>query len=102
MPLPGPTTWSHWPLAGLAGGLDVASTRLRGQVTWAEEPLDPREVGAALGQGRGERVAERVGVGDEPAQRARVEAAAAHRDEERVRGAARQLRAGIAEVAAQP
>jgi len=44
-------------------------------------------------------VAETVRVGDEPAQRRGVEPLAASRDEERVLGAARQLRARLVEVA---
>ena len=65
----------------------------------AEQLLDRAQVGAALEQVRRERVAQPVRVGDEAAQRRGVEPAAARREEERVLGAARELRARLAQVA---
>ena len=64
----------------------------------AEQLLDHAQVGAALEQVRGERVAELVRVRREPAQRARVEPAAAGGEEDGVLGALRQLRPAVAEV----
>ena len=51
---------------------------------------------------RRERVAEAVRVGDEPAERARVEPPAPGGEEERILGAAGELRTSLADVAAQP
>ena len=72
----------------------------------AEQLLDRAQVGAALEQVGRERVPEPVRVRDEPAQRRGVEPPAAGREEERVLGAARELRAarraGSARRAARP
>jgi len=65
----------------------------------AEQLLDRAEVGAAFEQMGRERVTQPVRVRDKAAQRGRVEPAAARREEERVLGAARELRARLAEVA---
>ena len=67
-----------------------------------EQLLDHAQVGAALEQVGGEGVTEPVGVGDEPAERARVETAAARGEEERVLRAAGELRARVAQVAREP
>ena len=57
----------------------------------AEELLDRSQVGAAFEQMRGKRVPQPVWVGDEAAQRRRIEPASARREEERILGAAREL-----------
>ena len=64
-----------------------------------EQLLNRPQIGAAFEQMRRERVAEAVRVGKEPAERARVEAPAAHGEEERVLGAARELRPRVPEIA---
>ena len=74
-------------------GVDVAVHLRRRERGVAEQLLDRAQVGAALEQVRRERVAQAVRVGDEPAQRRGVEPAAARREEERVLGAACELRA---------
>src|SRR5512132_1076447 len=56
----------------------------------AEPRLDRRQVGAALEQVRGEGVAEPVGVGEKPSDRARVEPAAPRGEEEGIVCAGRQ------------
>jgi aminopeptidase len=68
----------------------------------AEELLDRAEVGAALEQVRRERMPQAVWVGEYAAQRRRVQATAAHREEQGVLGAASQRRARVAEVAREP
>ena len=72
----------------------------------AEQLLDRAQVGAALEQVRRERVPQAVGVGDEPAERAGVEAAAAGREKEGVVRAPGELaavrRGGTARRAATP
>ncbi len=57
-----------------------------------EKLLDRPQVGAAFEQVRRKRMAQPVRVGDEAAQRRRVEPASPRREEERVVGAARELR----------
>ena len=80
-------------------GVDVA-VHLRGRERGvAEQLLDRAQVGAALEQMRRERVPEPMRVRDEPAERRRVEPAAARREEQRVLGAAGELRPRLAEVA---
>ena len=64
-----------------------------------EQLLDRAQVGAALEQVRGEGVPQPVRVGEEAAQRARVQPPAARGEEERVVRAARQLRPRLAQVA---
>ena len=66
-----------------------------------EQLLDRPEVGAALEQVRRVRVSQAVRVGEEPTQRARVEAPPADGDEERVARAPRERRASVPEPAAQ-
>src|SRR5688500_4783644 len=79
-------------------GVDVAID-LRGRERGvAEELLDRAQVGAALEQVRGEGVPQPVGVGEHPANRARVEPPAADGEEEGVLGAAREARADVAQV----
>ncbi len=65
----------------------------------AEELLDRSQVGAALEQVGRERVAQAVRVANEAAQGRRVEPVSARREEERIVGAARELRARLAEIA---
>jgi Uncharacterized conserved protein (COG2071) len=82
-------------------GVDVA-VDLRGRERGvAEELLDRAKVGAALEQVRGEGVAEPVGVGEQAAERGRVERPAACGDEEPVLRAANELRAPFLEIAAE-
>ena len=57
--------------------VDVAVELRRRERAVAEQLLDRAQVGAAVEQVGRERVPEAVRVGDDPAQRARVEAAAA-------------------------
>ena len=68
----------------------------------AEQLLDHAQVCASLEQVRRERVAQPVRVGEEPPDRARVQAAAARREEERVLGAVGELRSRLVEVEPQP
>jgi len=68
----------------------------------AEELLDRPQVGSALEQVRGERMPKPMWVGQKPAQRRGVERPAAHREEEGVHGAPRELRASPFEVETQP
>jgi aminopeptidase len=68
----------------------------------AEELLDRPEIGAALEQMRCERVPQAVRVGEHAPERRRVEAAAAHGEEERVLGAAGQRRTRVAEIPGEP
>src|SRR5579859_316444 len=82
--------------------VDVAVDLRRRERAVAEELLDHPEVGAALEQVGGEGVPETMGVGDEAAQRARIEPAAAGGDEERVLRAGCELGAPVAEVEAEP
>src|SRR5690348_16591868 len=82
--------------------VDVAVDLCRREGAVAEELLDDAEVGAALEQVRREGVAQAVRVGDEAAERARVEPTAAGRDEERVLGPGRELRAPVSKVEAEP
>ena len=67
-------------------GIDLG----RGEGGVAEQLLDRAQVGAALEQVRGVGVTEPVRVADEAAQRARVQAAPPHREEERVARPARE------------
>ncbi len=66
----------------------------------AEELLDRPQVGPAFEQVRRERVAQAMRVGDEPAQRRRVEPAPGRGEEERVVRAARQLGSRAPEIRA--
>jgi integrase len=68
----------------------------------AEELLDRAQVGAAVEEMGGEGVPEAVRMGDDAPQGARVEPASARREEERVIRAFRELRSGVAQVAAEP
>ena len=76
--------------------VDVAVDLRRRERRVAEQLLDRAQVGAALEQVRRERVPQPVRMRRDPSQRARVEAAAAHREEERVLGARCELRAARA------
>ncbi len=67
----------------------------------AEELLDRPQVRAPLEQVRGERVAEAVRVGQEAAQRRRVQRPPAHGEEERIHRAPGELRPPVLQVAAQ-
>ena len=80
--------------------VDVAVDLRRRERAVAEQLLDHAQVGAALEQVGGEGVAQAVRVRAHAAERAGVEPAAAGGEEERVLGAARELRAAFAEVAA--
>jgi hypothetical protein len=80
----------------------VAVDLRRAQRAVPEQLLDDAEVGAAFEQVCGERVTEPVRMRDHAPERARVQPAPADREEERVLGAARELRAGIPEVAREP
>src|SRR5207247_9164974 len=68
----------------------------------AEELLDDAQVGAALQEVRGKRVAQAMGVGEQAAQRARVEPSPARRYEEGVLRSADEARARVLEIAAKP
>src|SRR5215211_192402 len=81
--------------------VDVAVDLGRGEGAVAEELLDRPQVGAALEQMRGKRMAEPVWVGEEAAQRARVQPLATRRDEKGVLRAPGQLRAHL-KPAAEP
>ena len=85
-----------------AARVHVAVHLRRRERAVAEQLLDRAQVGAALEQVRGEGVPQAVRVGKQAAQRARVEPAAARREEERVLGAARELRPRLAQVDARP
>ena len=67
-----------------------------------EKLLDDPQVGAPLEQVGGEGVAKAMRVRQQPADGARVEAAAACREEERVLGASGKLLTGLAEVPRRP
>ena len=82
--------------------IDVAVHLRRRERAVAEQLLDRAQVGAALEQVRREGVAEAVRVRQQAAQGARVEAAAACREEERVLGAADELRSRLAQVERDP
>jgi hypothetical protein len=82
--------------------VDVAVHLRRRERAVAEELLDRPEVGAAPEEVRREGVAQPVRVRRDAAQRARVEATAARREEERVVGSLRQLGPRVAEVAREP
>ncbi len=68
----------------------------------AEQLLDRPQVGAALEQMRREGVSQPVRMGQDAPQRRRVEAPAAHGQEQRIVRAARQSRACIAQVPSDP
>src|SRR5215211_1064638 len=85
-----------------ASSVDVRVHLRRGQRAVAEQLLDHAEVGAAFEQVRRERVAQAVGMGHETAQGAGIKAAAAGGEEERVLGAAGELRSRFAQVTAEP
>ena len=76
--------------------VDVAVDLRRRERRVAEQLLDRPQVGAAFEQVRRERVAQAVRMRRDPPERARVEAPAAHGEEERVLGSGRELRAGRA------
>ena len=82
--------------AAQALAVDVAVDLRRRERGVAEQLLDRPQVGAALEQVRRECVAQPVRMRRDPPQRARVEPAAAHREEERVLGAAARARAARA------
>src|SRR4029450_3323252 len=72
--------------AAQAAGVDVAVDLCRRERAVAEQLLDHAEVGAALEQMGGERVAEPMRVRDQASERARVESAPPRREEKRVLG----------------
>src|SRR5262249_28411036 len=80
----------------------VAVRLRRRQRAVAEQLLDHAQGGAALEQMGRERVPQPVRMREEPADRARVQAPAARRDEQRVLGAVHELRARVVEIDAQP
>ena len=82
--------------------VDVAVDLRRRERAVPEQLLDHAQVGAALEQVRGERMAEAVRMGHEPSERARVQAAAAGGDEERVLGACDEFRPAVTEVEPDP
>ena len=82
--------------------VDVAVDLRRREGRVAEQLLDHAQVGAALEQVRRERVAQPMRVGGQAAKRRGVEPPAAGREEERVLGAARELRPRLAQVARDP
>src|SRR5438270_1034799 len=82
--------------------VDVAVGLRRREGAVAEELLDRPEVGAAVEQVCCERVTEAVRVRGDAAQRGGVEAAPARGEEEGVVCSARQLGAGVTEVAREP
>src|SRR5215210_6649341 len=88
--------------AAQALAVDVAVHLRRRERAVAEQLLDRTQVGAALEEVRRERVPEPVRMSERPAQRRRVEATAAHREEERVLRAPREPGPGVAEVAGEP
>jgi hypothetical protein len=74
-------------------GVDVAVHLRRRKRGVAEQFLDRAQVGATLKQVGRERVTQAVRMRRDAAQRRRVEALAARREEQRVLGAVRELRA---------
>ena len=68
----------------------------------AQQLLDRPQVCAAVEQVRRERMAQPMRVGDDPAQRARVEAASASGEEERIVRSSRQLRPSLPQIAPEP
>src|SRR5512146_3563834 len=82
--------------------VDVAVHLRRRERAVSEQLLDRAEIRTAVEQVRGERVAQPVRVGDDAAQRARVEASAASRQEEGVVRSRGKRGPGVAEVARQP
>jgi len=72
-------------------GVDVAVHLGGRQRGVAQELLDRAEVGAAFEQMRRERMPEPMRVGDEPAQRRRVQPSSVGRQEQRVVRATREL-----------
>src|SRR5436309_214507 len=101
----GPVPPSEWPLRAWvcavvdlaqAPAVHVAVDLRRRERAVAEQLLDRAQVGAAFEQVRRERVAELVRVGEQAAQRARVEAPPPGGEEEGVLRAARQLRTRLA------
>ena len=82
-------------------GVDVAVDLRRRERRVAEELLDRPQVGTALEQMRCVCVPQPVRVRDEPSQHARVEPAAADRDEEGITGAAHEPRAAVSKPGAQ-
>ena len=81
--------------ASQATRVDVAVDLCRRERCVAEEFLDDAQVGAALEEVRREGVPETMGVAQEPSHSARVEAAAPHRQEDRVVRSGRQCRATV-------
>src|SRR5215218_6401654 len=68
----------------------------------AEQFLDDAEIGPALDEVSGERVAEAVRVGEEPPQGARVEPAAPHREKQRYLGSTNEAGPPLAEIERKP
>src|SRR5471032_533831 len=79
-------------------GVDVAVHLGGRQRGVAQELLDRAEVGAAFEQMRRERMPEPMRVGDEPAQRRRVQPSSVGRQEQRVVRATRELWPRVAEI----
>src|SRR5215218_5211828 len=85
-----------------AAGVDVAVRLRRRERAVTEELLDHPQVSAALEEVGGECMPQAVGVGEEPADRARVQAPTACREEQGVFRTACELRPRVLEVAAKP
>ena len=85
--------------AAQPAGVHVAVDLRRRERGVSEQLLDRAQVGTALEQVRREGVAEAVRMRQDSADRARVEPAAARREEERVLRTACELRPGLAEIA---
>src|ERR671930_1943492 len=88
--------------AAETGRVHVAVHLGRRERAVPEQLLDRPQVGAALEEVGRERVPQAVRVREEPAQRARVEPASAGGEEERVLGAAGELRPCLAKVDGEP
>ncbi len=88
--------------AAQAAPVDVAVDLSRRQRAVPQQLLDRPQVGASLEQVGRERVPQAVRVRKQPPEHARVEPAPAGGEEKSVLGAAREQRAGVAQVQAQP
>src|SRR6476659_4006454 len=82
--------------------VDVAVDLRRREGAVAEQLLNRPEVGAALEEVRRERMTQPVRVRGDAAERARVEPAAARREEQCVVGSGGELGPRVAEVAREP
>jgi hypothetical protein len=83
-------------------GIDVAVGLCSGKRAVSEKLLDHAQVGAALQEVGRERVPKPMRVGEQAADRARVQSPAARRQEQCILGSARELRPRSLEVATKP